>query len=80
MCIRDRFAPCLHVSDYVTVPTNDVYDVGQLIAKPDITAKLNGKDLTVDYDLSLIHIFHEFDFFRLGFFGRCDYVPCTFYN
>ena len=45
-----KFAPCLHVSDYVTVPTNDVYDVGQLIAKPDITAKLNGKDLTVDYD------------------------------
>ena len=27
-----------------------MYDVGQLIAKPDITAKLNGKDLTVDYD------------------------------
>ena len=45
-----KFAPCLHVSDYVTVPTNDVYDVGQLIAQPDITAKLNGKDLTVDYD------------------------------
>ena len=38
------------MSDYVTVPTNDVYDVGQLIAQPDITAKLNGKDLTVDYD------------------------------
>ena len=35
-----KFAPCLHVSDYVTVPTNDVYDVGQLIAKPDIAAKL----------------------------------------
>ena len=45
-----KFAPCLHVSDYVTVPTNDVYDVGQLIAQPDITAKLNGKELTVDYD------------------------------
>ncbi len=45
-----EFAPCLHVSDYVTTPTNDVYDVGQLIAQPVITAKLNGKDLTVDYD------------------------------
>ena len=30
-----------------------MYDVGQLIAKPDITAKLNGKDLTVDYDTSV---------------------------
>ena len=45
-----EFAPCLHVSNYVTTPTNDVYDVGQLIAQPVITARLNGKELTVDYD------------------------------
>lgn len=44
------FSPCLHVADYVTAPTNDVYEIGQLIAQPQITAKLNGKDLTVDYD------------------------------
>ncbi len=44
------FAPCLHVSDYVATPTNDVYNVGQLIAQPVITANLNGKDLTVEYD------------------------------
>ncbi len=45
-----KFSPCLHVSDYVTTPTNDVYDVGQLIAQPDITAQLNGKELTAEYD------------------------------
>lgn len=45
-----KFAPCLHVSDYVETPTNEVYEVGQLIAQPDIKATLGGTELQVEYD------------------------------
>lgn len=42
------FSPCLHVSDYVTAPTNTVYKIDKLIAEPEIKAVLNGETLPVE--------------------------------